>query len=79
MDEPDERVVRVLNAIAERRRKMKPPKSQEAVAHTANISVRHYQKLESAAIDPRLSTLLSVAAALDTSLQTLLDAAKRSS
>ncbi len=77
MDEPDERVVRVLKAIVERRRELKPPRSQEAVAHAAGISVRHYQKIENASIDPRLSTLLNVAGALDTSLQTLLDSAKR--
>ncbi len=67
---------RSLTLIAERRRNLKPPKSQELGAHAAGISVRHYQKLVSASIDPRLSTMLNVAEALGTSLQTLLDSAK---
>ena len=75
MENRDESVNRVLLAVAMRRRGMKPERTQEAIAHEAGVSLRHYQKIEAGLGDPRLSTLLRVAAALDTTLQSLLDKA----
>jgi len=38
--------------------------------------LRHYQKIEKAVGDPKLTTLLDIARALGTTLQSLLDDAK---
>ena len=59
------------DAIRERRTQR--DLTQEDVAHAAGISLRHYQKLEGGSINPRLQTLLDLAAALDTRVQRLLD------
>jgi transcriptional regulator with XRE-family HTH domain len=48
-------------------------KSQEDVAHPADVSVRHYQKIESGQGDPKISTVLGSADALGVRLQQLLD------
>jgi len=50
--------------------------TQEDVAFKAHVSVRHYQKLESGGVNPRLDTLLAVAKALQTNVQSLLDRAE---
>ena len=55
---------------------MRPEASQEAVAHDASISLRHYQKIEKAVGDPKLTTLLDIARALGTTLKSLLEDAR---
>jgi transcriptional regulator with XRE-family HTH domain len=54
---------------------MHPAMTQEDVAHEAGLSVRHYQKIEAGTGDPKISTLIAIAGALGTKLQTLLDRA----
>ena len=62
-------------AIRERREALQKKASQEEIAHRAHVTVRHLQKLESGQTNPKLETLLAVAKALKTNLQTLLDRA----
>ena len=64
MENWDEGVSRLLMAVAARRRAMKPERTQETVALDAGVSLRHYQKIEAGVGDPKLSTLLKVAATL---------------
>ena len=61
--------------MRERREKLGVAATQEDIAHRARISVRHLQKIEAGGANPTLETLLAVAAALKTNLQTLLDRA----
>jgi len=63
-------------AVKERRLALGSSVTQEDVAFKANISVRHFQKLESGTANPRLDTLLAIAKALQTNLQSLLDRAE---
>jgi DNA-binding XRE family transcriptional regulator len=71
------RFVRYLaQAIRERRESLGPRATQEEIAYKARISVRHLQKIENGLINPRLDTLLALASALRTNLQTLLDRAE---
>jgi transcriptional regulator with XRE-family HTH domain len=63
--------------MRERREKLGPEATQEEIAHRARLSVRHLQKIEAGAANPKLDTLLALAAALKTNLQTLLDRADK--
>jgi transcriptional regulator with XRE-family HTH domain len=54
-------------AIKERRQSLGSTVTQEDVAVKAQISVRHFQKLESGSANPRPDTLLAIAKALQTS------------
>jgi transcriptional regulator with XRE-family HTH domain len=63
--------------MRERREKLGPDATQEEIAHRAHISVRHLQKIEAGVANPKLETLLAIAAALKTNLQTLLDRAEQ--
>jgi transcriptional regulator with XRE-family HTH domain len=65
----------VAQAIRERRESLGPHATQEQIAHKAHVSVRHLQKIENGLTNPRLDTLLGLAEALRTNLQTLLDRA----
>jgi transcriptional regulator with XRE-family HTH domain len=69
----DDSVGRLAATLKRRREEAKPPKSQEQVAHDAQLSLRHYQKIEAGAGDPRLSTLLRIAGALDARLSEILE------
>jgi transcriptional regulator with XRE-family HTH domain len=62
-------------AIRERRAALGEKATQEEIAHKARLTVRHLQKLEQGATNPKLDTLLAVAKALRTNLQSLLDRA----
>jgi transcriptional regulator with XRE-family HTH domain len=62
-------------AIRERRESLGGNATQEEIAHKARISVRHLQKLEHGTTNPKLETLLALAAALKTNVQSLLDRA----
>lgn len=62
-------------AVKERRQSLGSNVTQEDIAIKAHISVRHFQKLESGSANPELATLLAVAKALQTNLQSLLDRA----
>jgi transcriptional regulator with XRE-family HTH domain len=58
-----------------RRRRSAMKMTQEDVAFASDISVRHYQLIESGQnSNPRLKTLFNIANALETSIQNLLDA-----
>lgn len=61
-------------AIADRRRAL--GKTQEDLAHEADVSLRHLQKIEAAQTFPRLPTLFSIAHALGLKPQRLLDQAE---
>ena len=76
MSAGETRVTKVLRAIVSRRKSLRPRRTQEAVAHEAGLSVRHLQEIEYGTVDPRLGTLLRLADALDTTLQSLLDKSK---
>jgi transcriptional regulator with XRE-family HTH domain len=66
-------VGRLAATLKRRREEAKPPMSQEQVAHDAELSLRHYQKIEAGAGDPRLSTLLRIAGALGTRLSEIIE------
>lgn len=63
-------------AIRERRESLGAKATQEDIAHKAHLTVRHLQKLEQGATNPKLDTLLALARALRTNLQSLLDRAE---
>jgi len=64
-------VLQLAREIRKRRRAL--GKTQEEVAFSAQVSVRHFQQLESGSKNnPRLQTLYNVALALDWSLIDLL-------
>jgi transcriptional regulator with XRE-family HTH domain len=65
------------SAVRERRQKLGPAATQEEIAHRAHISVRHLQKIEAGVGNPKIETLLALATALKTNLQTLLDRAEQ--
>ena len=70
------RFLRALGAaIRERRESLRAPATQEEIAHRAHLTVRTFQKVELGQTDPRLGTVLAIAKALRTNLQTLLDRA----
>jgi DNA-binding XRE family transcriptional regulator len=46
--------------------------TQEAIAHEADLSLRHYQALEGGRGNPRITALLDVARALDTTASKIL-------
>ena len=72
-----QRLTRHLGAaIRERREALGAKATQEEIAHRAHLTVRHLQKLELGQTNPKLDTLLDVAKALKTNLQTLLDRAE---
>src|SRR5665213_2334844 len=62
-----------LGALASsiRRRRLDIGLSQEDVAHATGLSVRHYQKIESARANSTVRTLLLIARALNISLRDL--------
>jgi transcriptional regulator with XRE-family HTH domain len=66
----------VAQALRERRLALGESATQERIAQRAGMSVRHLQKIESGATASRIDTLLSLARALDTNLQSLLDRAE---
>lgn len=71
------RLTRYLGAaIRERRVALGPKATQEEIAYKARLTLRHLQKLELGQTNPKLDTLLAVAKALKTNLQTLLDRAE---
>lgn len=51
-----------------RRRRENIHLTQEDVAASASVSVRHYQKIESGAVDVRYTSLAAIAAALTTTI-----------
>lgn len=61
--------------MRERRESLRSAATQEDIAYRARITVRHLQKLEKGQTNPKLETLLTVARALKTNLQSLLDRA----
>jgi transcriptional regulator with XRE-family HTH domain len=63
-------------AIRERREQLGRKATQEEIAYRARLTLRHLQKLESGQTNPKLDTLLLLAKALKTNLQTLLDRAE---
>jgi ribosome-binding protein aMBF1 (putative translation factor) len=65
----------LANAIVDARRRA--GMTQEDVAFEAGISVRHYQSLEGADLNPSYLVLLSVSRALKISLARLLNAVER--
>ncbi len=68
---PDPRVAQIGAAIkAERLRD--PRQSQEEIAHTAGVTLRHYQRIESGTENPRADTLLKIAGALGVPVSLLL-------
>ena len=67
--------LRLLGAAVRRRREA-AGLSQEAAAHGAGISVRHYQKIEGGTTNPAYLTLLAVAAALHAAPEDLVAAAR---
>jgi transcriptional regulator with XRE-family HTH domain len=70
-DAPDPRVAQIGTAIkAERERK--PRQSQEEIAHSAGVTLRHYQRIESGTENPRAGTLLKIAGALGVPVSRLL-------
>jgi transcriptional regulator with XRE-family HTH domain len=73
---PDPRVAQIGAAIkAERLRKRRQAKdefSQEAVAHSADVTLRHYQRIESGTENPRADTLLKISGALGVPVSLLL-------
>lgn len=72
-----DRLIRSLaRAIRERRESLGARATQEEVAHNTRITLRQLQRIERGLMDPRLSTLLSIAKALRTNLQSLLDRAE---
>lgn len=75
MASPDQIRKALPLAIKERRQSLGSTVTQEDIAFKAHISVRHFQKLESGSANPELATLLDVARALQTNLQSLLDRA----
>lgn len=73
----EERLLQALaKAIRERREALGPAATQEEIAHKAGISVRQLQKIEGGHYSPRLQTLLTLARALKTNAQSLLDRAE---
>jgi transcriptional regulator with XRE-family HTH domain len=62
-------------ALRERRGALGRKATQEEIAHKARVTVRHLQKLEQGSSNPKLDTLLGIAKALRTNLQSLLDRA----
>lgn len=70
---PEAVLQRFSQAVREQRERLKDRPSQEAVAHEAGISLRHYQNLEAGRLNPSLLTALAVARALETTLGDLLD------
>jgi len=64
------------HAIKQRREALGPKATQEEIAHRARLTLRHLQKLELGQTNPKLDTLLTVAKALKTNLQSLLDRAE---
>lgn len=72
-----DRLTRALAAaIRERREALGATATQEGIAHRARVSVRHLQKIEKGLGNPKLETLLAIAKALKTNLQSLLDRAE---
>ena len=61
-------------AVAERRKAV--GKTQEDLAYEADVSLRHLQKIEAGATNPRLGTLLTLARILGVKPQRLLDSAE---
>ena len=71
------RLTRYLGAaIRARRESLGKKATQEEIAHRAKLVVRHLQRLEQGQTNPRLDTLLDLAKALKTNLQSLLDEAE---
>lgn len=66
----------VANALRERRLALGMTATQEAIARQAGISLRHIQKLERGDSVPRLDTLMALARALATDVQSILDRAE---
>lgn len=72
-----ESFLRALCAAIRDRRERKGL-SQEATAHEAGVSIRHYQKIEAGdALNPKLESLFGVAAALGIRLSDLIADAER--
>jgi transcriptional regulator with XRE-family HTH domain len=73
---PDPRVAQIGATIkAERlrkRREFKDKFSQEAVAHSADVTLRHYQRIESGTENPRADTLIKISGALEVPVSFLL-------
>jgi transcriptional regulator with XRE-family HTH domain len=65
-------------AAAVRKRRGQAGLTQEAAAHEAGISVRHYQTLEGGALNVSYLVLKAVASALGTTVAELADSAERS-
>jgi transcriptional regulator with XRE-family HTH domain len=64
------------SALRERRESFGHRLTMETVARKARLTVRHLQKLEQGNGNPKLETLLAVAKALRTNVQSLLDRAE---
>ncbi len=71
-DEHEDELLRLAEAV--RAARAASGASQESVAFSAGISVRHYQELESGRLNPSYLTLRSVAVALNVPLVRLLKA-----
>lgn len=63
MRTPDHRLIVFGRAV--RRARRDRDMSQEALAHTAGLAAKHVSEIERANRDPRLTTILKLAHALD--------------
>lgn len=69
------RVIWLSRALRERRLSLGNKATQQEIARRAHVSQRQLQKIEQGSVIPRVDTLLALADALRTDLQTLLDQA----
>ena len=70
------RVLWLSRALRERRLSLGEQATQQAIAARAKISLRQLQKIEHGSTIPRVDTLLALADALGTDLQSMLDRAE---
>lgn len=66
----------LARALRERRLSLGAKATQQDIAVRAGMSVRHFQKIEGGLTSPRVDTLIALAKALKTDLQSLLDRAQ---
>jgi transcriptional regulator with XRE-family HTH domain len=72
MKEPPDPRVALIGASIKSERKRRPKLSQEELAQTAGVTLRHYQRIESGTENPRATTLLKIADALGVPVSLLL-------
>lgn len=77
MQDTDPRVRQVCLTVRRLREQVRPPLSQEEMAHRAGITLRHYQRLEGGNENPTLTSLYRLADALNIEADTLLVEARK--